>query len=207
MVSFVDDRLPDQVERGANGGPRFNTTVLTLSGGDEQRNINWSQSRARYDIGYGIQTKEDFQDILDFFFVRQGRAIGFRFKDWADFQIPAAGSTAISQQIGLGDGSNTTFQIIRTYTVNATSFNRIIKKPVAGTVAVYVNNVLQSSGFTVDNNTGIITFTVAPTSGAIVGVACEFDVPVRFDSDSLDIALETFEAGAIPSIPVIEVRR
>jgi uncharacterized protein (TIGR02217 family) len=33
----------------------------------------------------------------------------------------------------------------------------------------------------------------------------EFDVPVRFDADELDIDLSAFEAGAIPSVPLIEI--
>ena len=34
----------------------------------------------------------------------------------------------------------------------------------------------------------------------------EFDVPVRFDSDKLEISLQGFRHGAIPSIPIVEVR-
>jgi len=31
-------------------------------------------------------------------------------------------------------------------------------------------------------------------------------VPVRFDTDRLDISVAGFEAGEIPSVPVIEIR-
>ena len=32
-----------------------------------------------------------------------------------------------------------------------------------------------------------------------------FDVPVRFDTDYLEIDMQAFEAGAIPKIPILEV--
>lgn len=34
----------------------------------------------------------------------------------------------------------------------------------------------------------------------------EFDVPVRFDTDRLDIELSDFDAAEAPFIPLIEVR-
>ncbi|MGL5447074.1 MAG: DUF2460 domain-containing protein, partial [Rhabdaerophilum sp.] len=41
---------------------------------------------------------------------------------------------------------------------------------------------------------------------ATVTAGFAFDVPVRFDTDFLEIDLSAFEAGAIPSIPLIEIR-
>ena len=38
------------------------------------------------------------------------------------------------------------------------------------------------------------------------GEGFAFDVPVRFDTDRLPINLANFDAGEIPSIPLIEVR-
>ena len=44
-----------------------------------------------------------------------------------------------------------------------------------------------------------------PVAGAAITAGFEFDVPVRFDTDFLDIDLTAFEAGAIPKIPLIEI--
>ena len=86
MVDFVDSRLPEDLERGARGGPAFQTTVINLSAGGEQRNQDWSQHRCSYYVAYGVRDKDYWQDILDFFYERRGRAIGFRFKDWGEFE-------------------------------------------------------------------------------------------------------------------------
>ena len=57
-----------------------------------------------------------------------------------------------------------------------------------------------------DTTTGIMTFTVPPTTGAVIRAGFEFDVPVRFDTDKLEINMHGFAHGAIPNIPVVEVR-
>ncbi len=45
-----------------------------------------------------------------------------------------------------------------------------------------------------------------PANGAHIQVSCEFDVPVRFNVDKFALQLDTPTAGAIGSLPVIEVR-
>jgi uncharacterized protein (TIGR02217 family) len=34
----------------------------------------------------------------------------------------------------------------------------------------------------------------------------EFDTPVRFDADRLEVTLESFDAGRMAAVPLIEVR-
>jgi uncharacterized protein (TIGR02217 family) len=46
-----------------------------------------------------------------------------------------------------------------------------------------------------------------PAAGQTVTAGFEFDVPVRFDTDRLEISLSGFQHGAIPNIPIVEVRR
>jgi uncharacterized protein (TIGR02217 family) len=40
----------------------------------------------------------------------------------------------------------------------------------------------------------------------VLTASFEFDVPVRFDIDRLDIELSSFDAADAPMIPLIEVR-
>lgn len=65
----------------------------------------------------------------------------------------------------------------------------------------------QVSGWSVDATTGIITFAAAPASGVLVTAGFEFDVPVRFDTDRLDVTWDLDRLGSIASIPLVEVRR
>ena len=50
------------------------------------------------------------------------------------------------------------------------------------------------------------TFASAPAPGTAITAGFEFDVPVRFDTDSLSINLANFAAGEVPSLPLVEVR-
>lgn len=203
-MAFHDVRLPVDVERGAQGGPGFKTTVMILGGGFEKRNIEWSRARGSWDIGYGIDKKSAYVTVKDFFYARQGRAHSFRFKDWSDFEIGTPGNPVV---FAIGDSSTTIFQLKKRYSSGGVNYDRIIEKPIASTVEIYVNSVLQTvtTHYTIDASTGLITFVSAP--GAVnIAAACEFDVPVRFDTDKLDINVEHFDAGMIPQIPVVEVR-
>lgn len=210
-MAFHDTRLPEEVERGVTGGPGFNTSVTVLSSGYEQRNQNWENARLGWNVGYGILNKDpvqaetNFSEVLAFFYARRGQANSFRFKDWADYTIGDDESDT-PQSIGTGDNLETDFQIVKTYEPGAYQFDRIVNKPVSGTVRVFLAGVEQFAGYTIDHSTGIVSFAVAPGSSVDVAVICEFDVAVRFDVDKFEMTLETFMAGAIPNLPIVEVR-
>ena len=208
-MAFHEVRFPDNISRGARGGPERRTQLVELASGDEERNASWANSRRRYDVAYGIRRADDLAAVVAFFEARNGRLHGFRYKDWADYKsaLPSQAITATDQQIGTGTGSLQTFQLAKRYTSGAQTWVRTIAKPVAGTVRVALGMVEQMSGWTVDTTTGVITFTTAPANGVIVRAGFEFDVPVRFDSDSLDVTLDFERLGSITAIPLLEIRR
>ena len=47
---------------------------------------------------------------------------------------------------------------------------------------------------------------LARALGAEVRAGFEFDVPVRFDTDRIQTSVASFQAGEVPSVPVLEVR-
>ena len=208
-MAFHEVRFPDNISRGARGGPERRTQIVELASGAEERNASWANSRRRYDVAYGIRRADDLAAVVAFFEARNGRLHGFRFKDWADYKsaLPLQAITATDQQIGTGTGSLQTFQLAKRYTSGAQTWVRTIAKPVAGTVRVALGMVEQMSGWTVDTTTGVITFTTAPANGVIVRAGFEFDVPVRFDSDTLDVTLDFERLGSITAIPLLEIRR
>lgn len=208
-MAFHEVRFPDNISRGARGGPERRTQIVELASGDEERNASWANSRRRYDVAYGIRRADDLASVVSFFEARNGRLHGFRYKDWADYKsaLPSQAITATDQQIGTGTGSLQTFQLAKRYTSGAQTWVRTIAKPVAGTVRVALGMVEQMSGWTVDTTTGVVTFTTAPAGGVAVRAGFEFDVPVRFDSDTLDVTLDFERLGSITSIPLLEIRR
>ncbi len=206
-MSFHEVQFPVTISYGSSGGPKFSTSVITISNGFEQRNVDWAKGRAQYNAAMGVKTSTELHDLITFFRARQGRAYGFRYKDWTDYKSvePNTSTTALDQLIGTGTGALTTFQLVKNYISGSTTFTRDIKKPVSGTVKVSVNNVELFSGWTVDTTTGIVTFTTAPTNGHLVKAGYEFDVPARFDTDELSISLDDYNIGGT-SVPIIEIR-
>ena len=207
-MAFHEVRFPDNISRGARGGPERRTQIVELASGAEERNASWANSRRRYDVAYGIRRADDLAAVVAFFEARNGRLHGFRFKDWADFKScpPSQTPEATDQPIGTGNGSTTEFQLAKRYTSGAQSWSRAITKPVAGTLTIALNGTPQASGWSVSTTTGLITFTTAPAAGAAITAGFEFDVPVRFDTDVLDVTLDLERLGSITSIPLVELR-
>lgn len=203
LMSFYETRFPDAIAYGSSGGPRYSTTVLELESGHEKRNVNWAKSRAIYNIATGIKEPEDMDEVIAFFRVMRGRAYGFRFKDWSDYIV------APLTEIGIGDGIRTEFQVVKRYQVGGVEYVREIRKLVAGTfLGLFLDeDGVPNEDFSVDHNTGVVTFAVAPAVGKVLTIAgCEFDVPVRFDIDDLDITYTDWQALEGQNIPLVEIR-
>jgi uncharacterized protein (TIGR02217 family) len=211
-MNFHDVRFPTAISRGATGGPERRTDVVVLGSGFEERNSRWADSRRSYNAGYGVKSVDDLHAVIAFFEERRGRLYGFRWRDHSDWKscAPLATPAPLDCLIGTGDGLQATFQLQKTYGSPFAPWSRAVKKPVAATVRVAVAGAEKTAGihFTADGSTGIVTFLAGsiPPAGQSVTAGFEFDVPVRFDTDKLEINLSGFQHGAIPSIPVVEVR-
>lgn len=211
-MNFHEVRFPTAISLAASGGPERRTDIVVLGSGYEERNSRWADSKRRYDAGYGVKTLDELHDVLAFYEERRGALYGFRWKDPSDWKscAPLATPAADDQVIGRGDGAAASFQLVKQYGAAFAPWQREILKPVTGTVKVAVDGVVQRLGrdVTVDAATGIVTFATSavPRNGAQVTAGFEFDVPVRFETDRLEINVLGFKHGAIPSIPIVEVR-
>jgi uncharacterized protein (TIGR02217 family) len=198
-MTFHEVQFPTDIAYGAQGGPQYSTSVVITASGFEQRNSLWATSRMAWNVATGLKKQAQLDVLVAFFRARKGRAYGFRFKDWSDYQ-------ATAQALGTGDSVTHTFQLVKNYTSGPASEIRTIKKPVAGTVVVYLAGVMQSSGWSVDTTTGIVSFVTAPGIGVAVTADFQFDVPVRFDTDSMAATLENVNLSDWQNLPVIEIK-
>jgi len=210
MAGFHEVRFPLRVALGTSGGPVRRTDIVSLSNGRENRNRRWQDARRRYDAGSGVRSIDDLYAVLAFFEARAGQFYGFRFRDPVDYRsgMPGALPAASDQEIGTGDGTTAAFQLVKRYADAGGATVRVIEKPVAGSVVLSLaGSAVPAADYTVDAATGIVTFKPGkiPTSGAI-RAGFEFDVPVRFDTNRIDIDLAQFNAGRIPSIPLVEIK-
>ncbi|GEO84385.1 MULTISPECIES: DUF2460 domain-containing protein [Alphaproteobacteria] len=207
---FHEVRFPLRLSLSTSGGPTRRTDIVDLTNGREARNARWRNSRRVYDAGSGLRSLADLYAVVAFFEARGGQLHGFRFRDPLDGTSgePGEAVTPFDQTIGMGDGETARFTLVKTYGDAGGEWRREIVKPVAGTVRLAVDGVeLPETGFTCDATTGIITFggEYIPSVGALVQAGFAFDVPVRFDTDRIDVNVEAFKAGRIPAIPLTEI--
>jgi uncharacterized protein (TIGR02217 family) len=208
-MAFHEVRFSPALSFASSGGLERRTEIVTLVNGFEERNTPWEQARRRWDAGLGVRSLDDLDEVLRFFEARRGPLHGFRWKDWLDHKscAPSAAPAPTDQQIGTGDDETLTFRLVKSYG-GSPPLLRPIAKPVAGTVRVAVDGAEQAEGsaFALDPAAGLVTFAAPPPADATITAGFEFDTPVRFGSDRLEVNLAAFEAGEIPSIPILEVR-
>ncbi|MGF9692892.1 DUF2460 domain-containing protein [Rhizobium sp. 0TCS1.26] len=210
MTAFHEVRFPLRVALGVSGGPVRRTDIVNLSNGREQRNARWRHARRSYDAGSGVKSLADLYEVLAFFEARRGQLHGFRFHDPLDWKScsPIQMPQATDQMIGTGDGVTVQFQLVKTYADAAGGVVRTIAKPVVGTVQIAVGGVVVATDrYLCDAASGMVSFQPGhvPGPGAEIRAGFEFDVPVRFDIDRIDINLSAFNAGSIPAIPLTEI--
>jgi uncharacterized protein (TIGR02217 family) len=189
LTNFHDIRFPLDVALQASGGPVRRTDILDLASGAEARNARHRNSRRRYDAGVGIKSLADMDRLLHFFEARAGQLYSFRFRDPMDHK-------AEDQQLGIGDGVQTRFPLIKSYGDDQAHYKRRLR-------FVDIQTVSPDVAYTVEN--GEIVFEAPIPEGAEVHASFTFDTIVRFDTDRLDISLEGFGAGQVISLPLIEV--
>lgn len=189
MTDFIEERLLDEVANGFAGGPTWYTQEVELRSGIIRRTAVRSRPRYRYSAPYQHISPAKCQLVVAAFNACQGKARGFRFKDWADYSV-------VNQALGNTPAADTTpVQLVKTYTFGSQTISRTIKKPVSATVqeADGVGGWATKAG-TLDTATGLFTPTSAWTAGRALRWTGEFDVPVRFASDDLIFSFNTLNA-------------
>ena len=97
------------------------------------------------------------------------------------------------------------FQLIKTYKINDNILcYRKITKPVISTIKIFIDNV-ETNNFDIDLTTGIITFNSAPKNNSKIQADFEFDVPVRFNNDVMEITMNSINSGNVKELELIEI--
>lgn len=161
------------------------------------------------------------QEMVRFYQARKGCLNSFRFFDHLDHTSKPNGRdnpAATDILIGVGDGVTTQFQLKKVYAEGNESSTRNITKIIHGetigdpynvtyNVLVALNDVPQGSGWSVNVQTGIVTFSVAPANGVTVKAGFAFDTPTFFETE-LDRAIQPehvdFDQTRIDAVPLVE---
>ncbi|MEO1660942.1 MAG: DUF2460 domain-containing protein [Pseudomonadota bacterium] len=203
MTDFHDILFPMRLARGAVCSVEHGVEIIQLASGQEVRQSKWAASRRSWDVGGAVRDLASLQELVSFFEARSGPLHGFRFRDPLDHSSALPGQTRDfeDQYIGTGNGIETRFQLCKLIG----SVSRKITKPVTDTVQVSVNGAERLSGWSVDSQSGVVSFESPPAVGDTVSAGFMFDCAVRFGSDRLQTVIEAFGAGRAANVSLIEL--
>lgn len=173
----VGTRLSDHVENGAIRRDTMNLEIVRQDGGFEKRNRLWSQYLREYEVTYPLDvraTSDVLAEVYNAYLATGGGEDSFDFEDWRD-------NEATDEAFGIGDGAETIFPLIKTYTFGSRTHERRIYRPVSA-ISIKKNTVtVDPADYTVDYNMGTVTFDVAVPNGEELTWSGSFYVPVRFE--------------------------
>ena len=172
-------------------GPTFQTTVIPLMGGYEDRNQDWQVALWRYDVSLNNRPLSEIRSFLAHLLGRRGAANAFPLRDPLD-------NTLTDENIGTGDGTTAAFQIKKTYSDT--------DRPYARPITIVSNLVVKVAGVTktvvthYNEADGVVTFTGGniPTGGQAITVTCDWLVRVRYQADFNPISLPIGPDTATP---------
>lgn len=173
-MSFLESpRFPLRISANMPGGPEYSTEVTVLASGEESRNANWSQARLTFEASIAVRTLADFAEVEGLFRAVRGRHVGFRFRDWGDYEFGASGRLRpllAGVPVGtLGAGFGVaTYRLTKLYEAGALSHEREIRKPAPGAFTVTRNSVAVAVGVApgqvaLDTTAGLVTFVADQT--------------------------------------------
>lgn len=220
-MAFQNIEIPNKfISFGSVIGPQHDTLIQSARNGFEYRVGNWRHPRRQFNARNDLVGEDDIQELQEFVIAREGSLNSFLVQDISDNTTAADHVSAPSwddYRIGTGDGSTTTFLLLKRYqseTVVSPPEGRFeVTRRLHRTTEIVsgISNVEKTitTDFTVDLLAGTVTYNSAPAAGEGIFAGCRFLVEVRFKielDDWLKNSLDDFEAGAV-STPMIEEKR
>jgi uncharacterized protein (TIGR02217 family) len=163
--------------------PVWSTKTHKSVSGKQQRAAMWSYPVWKYSLSYEVlradTAHQELQTLVGFFLEHQGAFDSWLYSDPSD-------NTVVGQSIGIGNGSTTAFQLVRTYGANGNTFAEPMTA-INGTPVIKVSGVTKTAGvdYTI-NSTGLVTFTSAPASSAPITADFSYYFRCHFTADELE---------------------
>lgn len=219
--SFQDIYLDDLIAGfPCYSSPRFSTNIAASFSGSEVRNRNWMHPLRRFRLPEAVRYHEQYEALQDHWLVMGGPESSWPFTDPLDFaSVPleypntVPETSALDQDIGVGNGSRRDFQLIKTYERQGATYSRPIFLPQVASVVIAIDGKDPASAdggpytWTISRPGGVITFDRAPRAGDIISAGFLFDVAVRFErDDSFDGIVQSYQVSGFADLDLIELR-
>lgn len=162
--------------------PRFNTIIQKAASGLEYRVALQQYPLWDFILSYELLRSDSYaelQTLMAFYVARQGAFDSFLFADPDDSKATAQVCYNPSNS-NVGDGTNTTFQMMRSYG----GFVEPVQNP--NVITSVMLNGTPTSAYT--QTSGLITFTTAPGVGVLVTWTGTFYYRTRFLADTIEFS-------------------
>lgn len=204
-MSFFRVILDLGYDYGATGGPQWDDEIFANAAQRELRFLFGEVPQRRYELGNREVLTQQHDYLLNHHTAMRGRRHSFLYKDWSDYR-------AVNEPLTL-DGTVST-QLTKTYGVGVNPLVREIEY-IEPTITLELDSgagyVVQTptTHYTVNPDTGIITWVSAPNIAWSARWSGKYYVKVRFDarqfSSQFLVIDDDEEAGyAIGSLPLVE---
>jgi uncharacterized protein (TIGR02217 family) len=195
VARFKDIYAPSlMLDAPYTSAPRFLTQIVSVASGDEQANQQWAHPLWKFMFPETVRTHSVFAAVRNHWLIMRGPFHTWPFRDALDFatvelETPLVAPTVseTDQIIGTGDGSETAFQLTKTYTIGDEEYVRKIYLPVLDeNFRVAVDGVqVGESAYYVTRPGGMLHLDVAPSASQAVTWGGYFDCLVRFATDDI----------------------
>jgi uncharacterized protein (TIGR02217 family) len=188
--------------------PTFQTRIQRAVSGRELRALDYPYPLWQFSLVFDLLRDnpaagyDELRTLMGFFMLCQGAYATFLFQDPNDYQVTG-------QQIGIGNASTTVFQLQRTMgaTLPGGGFLEPITAPNVVS-ATYLDGITQNPGtYSVDPDTGLMTFNTAPGGGLIITVDYSYYFRCRFTDDSYAFENFMFQLWQLKKLTFISVRQ
>jgi uncharacterized phage protein (TIGR02218 family)/uncharacterized protein (TIGR02217 family) len=213
-------RLEINEEVGQSISLTFKNDITTRPNGGASINVPTRNCRIEIDFSKALF----YSSIADYLFTFQQQVGGqeqvFRFRDPSDNR---AESEEYDTELGIitqgvllpaPDGTRTEFQLFKLYQLGDNKYYRPITRPTGEDLEIF-KDAIATTGFTLEDETGAVTFTAAPLEDEVLTWSGSFDIPCRF-ADPVNVGVETlvyYDEGddseylyQMPNLKVIEVK-
>jgi uncharacterized protein (TIGR02217 family) len=198
LTRFLDIPLPDEIPGyPCVSAPRFSNQLVEVASGDESANMLWENAKQVFRLPEAIRDHETYEALKEHWYVMGGTAYLFPFRDPLDFasvRLECANTeptiSRTDQLLGVGDGVETDFQLIKNYTRGGRTYVREIQLPMEDSVLIGLNGIAPDVApggpyaVTVTRQGGNVNIVPPPPMGVEVTAGYYFEVPVRFESDT-----------------------
>lgn len=177
MGEFIEERLSQCVQLGAESEDRYSVLVTNTAGGSRYASLRHPKPYREFDIGFVMDDEQLASEVESLYHRTYGGYAGFRVKAWKDFTTALDGMSAYSATdcvlTRLAEGQ---YQLVKEYGRDKPGLasigrpRRSLFKPIAGKVSVAVAGVAHPTAqWSVNTANGVVSF-AANKSRNITGI-------------------------------------